>query len=76
MVIPMESGGVRITVNKKLNHISKLGQLPIPRVDQVLDSLGSGRVFSLFDMVFLVPPDTGTQGHSPSYSVLYTHRPL
>ena len=36
---------------KKLNQISKLSQLPIPRVDQVLDSLGSGRVFSLFDLV-------------------------
>ena len=34
-------GGVRIAVKyKKLNQISKLNQLPIPRVDQVLDSLG------------------------------------
>ena len=46
------SGGVRITVNyKKLNQISKLRQLPTPRVDEVLDSLGSRRVFSLFDLV-------------------------
>ena len=53
VVIPKKSGGVRITVNyKKLNQISKLSQLPIPRVDHVLDSLGSGRVFSLFDLVF------------------------
>ena len=53
VVIPKKSGGVRITVNyKKLNQISKLNQLPTPRVDQVLDSLGSGRVFSLFDLVF------------------------
>ena len=52
MVIPKKSGGVRITVSyKKLNQISKLTQLPIPRVDQVLDSLGSGRVLSLFDLV-------------------------
>ena len=52
VVIPKKSGGVRITVNyKKLNKISNLSQLPIPRVDQVLDSLGNGRVFSLFDLV-------------------------
>ena len=52
VVIPKKSGGVRITVNyKKLIQISKLRQLPIPRVDKVLDSLGSGRVFSLFDLV-------------------------
>ena len=50
VVIPKKSGGVRITVNyKKLNQISKLSQLPIPRVDQVLDSLGSCRM--LFDSV-------------------------
>ena len=36
---------------KKLNQISKLSQLPIPRVDQVLHSRGSGRVLSLFDLV-------------------------
>ena len=52
MVIPKSSGGVTITVNhKKLNPISKLSQLPIMRVDQVIDTLGSGRVFSLLDFV-------------------------
>ena len=56
LVIPKKSGGVRITVNyKKLNQISKLSQLPMPRVDQVLDSLGSGPVFSLFDLVSSFP---------------------
>ena len=44
--------GARITMNcKKLNAISSLGQLPIPRVDKILDSLGKGRIFSLFDPV-------------------------
>ena len=52
VVIPKKDGGVRITVNyKKLNKISSLGQLPIPRVDEVLDSLGKGKIFSLFDLV-------------------------
>ena len=51
-VVPKQSGGVRITVNyTELNDISRLSQLPIPLVDQVLDSLGKGRVFSLFDLV-------------------------
>ena len=54
VVVPKKSGGVRITMNyKKLNQIGKLSQLPIPRVDQALYSLGSGRVFSLFDLVSL-----------------------
>ena len=52
MVFLKKSGGVRFTVNyKKLNQINKLSQLSIPRVDQVLDFMGSGRVLSLFDLV-------------------------
>ena len=49
------SGEIHPTINyryKKLNNISILGQLPVPRVDEVLDMLGSGRIFSLFDLVF------------------------
>ena len=52
VVIPKKYGGVRITVNyKELNQISSLSQLPIPHVDQVLDSLGKERVVSFFDLV-------------------------
>ena len=52
MVIPKKNGGIRVTVNyKKLNQVRLLGQLPIPRVDEVLDSLGKGQIFSLFDLV-------------------------
>ena len=51
VVIPKQFG-VRITVNyKNANGISKFSQLPIPRADQALDSLGKGRVSSLFDLV-------------------------
>ena len=52
MVTPKKSDGIRIIVNrKKLNKLSILGKLPIPRVDEVLDKLGTGRIFSLFDLV-------------------------
>ena len=54
VVISKKSGGVRITVTyKKFNRISKHSQLPIPLGNQVLYSLGSGRVFSLFELVSL-----------------------
>ena len=77
VVIPKKSGGVRITVNyEKLNQISKLSKLPIPRVDQVLDSLGSGRVFSLFDLVSSFHQIKAPLGYSSPYSVLHTRRPL
>ena len=52
MVIPKKSGDAQITANyKKLNEISSLSRPTIPRVDQVLDSLGTERVPSLFDLV-------------------------
>ena len=50
-IIPKKFGGVRITVNyKKLNEISSLSQLPIPRIDQVLD------IFGQWTSVFPVRP--------------------
>lgn len=50
--ISKKSWGVSFAVNyQNLNQISILRQLPILRVDQVLDYLGSGRVSSLFNVV-------------------------
>ena len=52
VVIPNKSGGIRLRINyKKLNNFGILGQLPIPCIDEVLDKLCSGRIFSLFDLV-------------------------
>ena len=52
VAIPKKDGGVRKTISyKKMNAISSLGQLPIFRVDEVLDSLGKGRIFYLFNLV-------------------------
>ena len=44
--VPKKSGGIRITVNyRKLNNITEIPQIAIPRVDEVLDTLGGGSVF-------------------------------
>lgn len=52
VAIPKKDEGVRTTINyKKLNVTSSLGQLPIPHVDEILDSLGRERKFSLFDLL-------------------------
>ena len=49
--VPKKSGGIRITVNyQKLNKITKIPQIAIPRVDEVLDTLGGGSVVSVFDL--------------------------
>ena len=44
--VPKKSGGIRITVNyQKLNKVTEIPQIAIPRVDEVLDTLGGGSVF-------------------------------
>ena len=44
-------GSIRITVNyQKLNKVTEIPQIATPRVDEVLDTLGCGSVFSLFDL--------------------------
>ena len=47
VILPTKSDGIRLTINyKKLENISILSQLPIPRVDEILDKLGTGRILS------------------------------
>ena len=49
--VPKKSGGIRITANyQKLNKVTEIPQIAIPRVDDVLDTLGGGSVFSVFDL--------------------------
>ena len=62
--VPKKSGGMRITVNyQKLNKVTKIPQILIPHVDEVLDTLGGGSVFSVFDLFsgstqLTIHPDT------------------
>ena len=62
--VPKKSGGIRITVNyQKLNKVTEIPQIVIPRVDEVLDSLGDGAGFSVFDLFsgftqLTIHPDT------------------
>lgn len=73
VIIPQTSEGVIIMVKYKLSYqISKLGQVPISHVDQVLNSLGSEPVFSL---VVLVPSVTNSsaQGTGSPHSILDAH---
>ena len=49
--VPKKSGGIRITVNyQKLNNVTEISQIAIPRVDEVLDTLDGGYVLSVFDL--------------------------
>ena len=64
MCVPKKSGGIRITVNcQKLDKVTEIPQIAIPRVDEVLDTLGGGSVFSVFDLFsrftqLTIHPDT------------------
>ena len=51
LCVPKKSGGIRITVNyQKLNKVTEIPQIALSRVDEVLDTLGGGSVFSVFDL--------------------------
>ncbi|CAB1114482.1 unnamed protein product [Ectocarpus sp. CCAP 1310/34] len=51
VAIPKKDGSVRITVNyKRLKALVDLDGQPLPRVDGILDSLYTGKVFSIFDL--------------------------
>ena len=62
--VPKKSGGTRITNNyQKLNKVTEIPQIAIPRVDEVLDTLDGGSVFSVFDLFsgftqLTIHPDT------------------
>ena len=64
MCVPKKSGGIRITVNyQKLNKVTEIPQIAVLRVDEVLDTLGGGSVFSVFDLFLgftklTIHPDT------------------
>ena len=59
-----KSGGIRITVNyQKFNKVTEIPQIAIPRVDEVLDTLGGGSDSSVFDLFsgftqLTIHPDT------------------
>lgn len=49
--IPKQSDGIRTKLNnQRLNKVTDIPQIAIPRVDEVLDTLGGGSVFSIFDI--------------------------
>ena len=49
--VPKKSGGIRITVIcQKFSKVTEIPQIAIPHVDEVLDTLGGGLVFSVFDL--------------------------
>ena len=62
--VPKKSGGIRITVNyQKLSKVTEIPQIAIPRVDKVLDTLGGGSGFYVFDLFsgftqLTIHPDT------------------
>ena len=62
--VPKTSDGIRTTVKyQKLNEVTEIPQIAIPHVDEVLDTLGGGSVFSVFDLFsgftqLTIHPDT------------------
>ena len=52
VVVLKKNGGTRITCDyRQLNEAAVIPQTPIPRIDKLLDTLGSASFFSPFDMM-------------------------
>ena len=52
VVVLKKNGGIRINCDyRRLNEATVIPQTPIPRIDELLDTLGSASFFSSFDMM-------------------------
>lgn len=64
VVVPNKSGELRIAINyQRLNKVSSMSQLPVPRAEEILTKLNKGNIFSLYDFMgsfnqIPVHPDT------------------
>ncbi|CAM9342467.1 unnamed protein product, partial [Sphacelaria rigidula] len=46
-----KNGKIRLTVNyQRLNAVTAVPRIPLPRIDEIIHSLGRGKLFSTFDM--------------------------
>lgn len=50
--IPRKGGSIRITMNdKRLNAASIMDSYPLPKIDDLVDSPGAGRIYSDSDLL-------------------------
>ncbi|GBG88122.1 hypothetical protein CBR_g46611 [Chara braunii] len=51
VIVTKKAGGIRICIDyRKLNDITIKDVYPLPRIDELLDAIGSARLFSKFDV--------------------------
>ncbi|GBG69928.1 hypothetical protein CBR_g4754 [Chara braunii] len=51
VIVPKKAGGIQICIDyRKLNDITIKDVYPLPRIDELLDAIGSARFFSKFDV--------------------------
>jgi hypothetical protein len=52
VVSKKKDGTCRVCVDyRRLNEVTKKDEYPLPRMDEILDSLGGSRIFSSFDLL-------------------------
>ena len=67
-----KNGGIRVTYDyRRLNGATVIPQTPIPRIDDLLDTLGPASFFSSFDMLLGFSSDYDRRKQCTPHSFLY-----